>query len=69
MPASGWYWNSLIPGGRLQDGGTPGTNGDAIARKWFSAMDASIPNIQSPDTWPHLCTKEILSGNLAVHVK
>ena len=54
---------------RLQDGGTPGTNGDDIAWKWFSALDASVPNIQSPDTWPHLCTKEILSGNLAVHVK
>ncbi len=49
---------------KVLDGGTPATNGDAIAWKWFTAESA--PDIVDADAWPGLCTKTIIGGNLVV---
>lgn len=53
----------------IHDGGTPAVKGDGIAWKWFSGLDTNLPDINSVDTWPHLCVKEIIAGNLDIHVK
>lgn len=52
---------------KCHDGSTPGTNGDGITWKWFSADNA--PDITDPGSWPHLCKKSILEGNIKIHVK
>jgi hypothetical protein len=50
------------------DGGSPGTNGDKLKWKWYGE---NHPHVSIPD---HIelgekCQKEIISGNLVVHVK
>lgn len=62
---------------KMHDGDTPATEGDGITWKWFAA--GSAPEIRSdlagypdaypdPYTWPHLCKKTILGGNLQIHL-
>jgi hypothetical protein len=50
------------------DGGTPGTNGDELRWKWYGK---NHPHVSVPDhiELGELCQKEIISGNLVVHVK
>jgi hypothetical protein len=56
---------------KVHDVGTPGTNGDGITWKWFDPTDERVANQNLENTdvtsWPHLCKKTILSGNLKVH--
>ena len=59
----------------VYDGGEPGTNGDAIAWKWFYKDSSNKPTFPGPthpdpvsvlEAW-HLCAKTIIGGNLLVH--
>jgi len=52
----------------INDGGTPGVNGDLIAWKWFYKNSANKPVWDNFDTW-HLCLKTIIGGNLIIHTK
>ena len=54
---------------KVHDVSTPGTNGDGITWKWFDPEDTRVVNLENTDvtSWPHLCKKTILSGNLIVH--
>lgn len=54
---------------KVHDVGSPGTNGDGITWKWFDQADSRVSNLYSGnvESWPHLCKKTILSGNLALH--
>ncbi|UCF64430.1 MAG: hypothetical protein JSW33_00975 [bacterium] len=55
---------------KVHDVGTPGTNGDGITWKWFDADDPNVPapaDETTVGTWPHLCKKTIIAGNLVVH--
>lgn len=52
---------------KVHDVDTPGSLGDAISWKWFSADAPNLPDIDMTDQWPHLCKKTILEGNLVVH--
>lgn len=53
---------------KTHDGGSPGMSRDGITWKWF-------PNTQFADgigntsNWPHLCKKEIIGGNIVVHLR
>jgi len=40
---------------------------DGITWKWFDAADDRLPTLDDLDTWPHLCRKTILGGNLVIH--
>jgi len=50
------------------DGGTPGTNGDQLRWKWYGK---NHPHVSIPDhiKLGEMCNKEIIGGNLVVHVK
>ena len=52
----------------VYDGGSPGTNGDELRWKWYGK---NHPHVSIPDhiELGELCQKEIISGNLVVHVK
>lgn len=52
---------------KLHDGGTPGKGNDGITWKWFESSDTAAPVIENLNSWPQLCKKEILSGNIVVH--
>lgn len=53
---------------KVHDQTTPAANGDGITWKWFSPEGANTPNHTSNvDSWPHLCEKSILGGNIVVH--
>ena len=51
------------------DGGSPGTNGDVIHWRWFGGNNPNTPAIDGQSGWGNLCDKEIVGGNLVVHVK
>lgn len=51
----------------MHDGGTPGTAGDGITWKWFAGDDPALPQTTDLGSWPHLCKKTILAGNLMIH--
>lgn len=53
----------------VYDGGSPGTNGDIIHWRWFGGNNPNIPAIDGQSGWGNLCDKEIVGGNLVVHVK
>lgn len=55
-------------GVKVFDGGTPGTSGDTIGWKWFSANNPNTPSLDSHGEWAEMCLKEILAGNLVVHL-
>lgn len=56
---------------KVHDVGTPGINGDGITWKWFDPLDERVVDNKLEsipvDSWPHLCKKTILEGNLVVH--
>jgi hypothetical protein len=54
---------------KVHDVGTPGSNGDGITWKWFDPDDPKVANLNSSnvESWPHLCKKTIVQGNLVVH--
>ncbi len=56
---------------KVHDVGTPGTNGDGITWKWFDPNNPIVASLVIANgnvgSWPHLCKKTILSGNLVVH--
>jgi len=56
---------------KVHDVGSPGTNGDGITWKWFDPDDDRVAGQKLENTdvnsWPHLCKKTILAGNLVVH--
>ncbi len=51
------------------DGGTPGKNGDEIAWKWFGVNNPNQPDLANPGGWASLENRNIVDGNLTVHVK
>ena len=51
------------------DGGTPGKNGDEIAWKWFGVNNPNQPDLENPGGWGSLESRNIVEGNLTVHVK
>ena len=55
-------------GVKVYDGGSPGTSGDTIGWKWFSANNPNIPSLDSNGEWEEMCLKEIIAGNLVVHL-
>lgn len=56
-------------GVKVYDGGSPGTNGDTIGWKWFGAGNPNTPSLEHPSQWDGMHDKEIIAGNLVVHVK
>jgi len=56
-------------GVKVYDGGTPGTSGDAIGWKWYSANNPNTPSLDNHGEWAEMCLKEIIAGNLVVHLK
>lgn len=54
-------------GVKVFDGGSPGTNGDTIGWKWFSANNPNTPSLDN-GAWEEMCLKEIIAGNLVVHL-
>jgi len=52
----------------VYDGGTPGTNGDELRWKWYGENQ---PHVSATDhsELGDLCLKEIIEGNLVVHIK
>jgi len=55
---------------KVHDVGTPGANGDGITWKWFDSDDPAVPippDANSINSWPHLCKKNIIGGNLSLH--
>lgn len=54
--------------GKMHDGGSPGAALDGITWRWFLAEDPNLPSIEDLASWPHLCRKDILDGNLMVFV-
>jgi hypothetical protein len=52
---------------KIHDRDTPGIGIDGITWRWFTP--ATVPSIDDIDAWPHLCKKEILEGNLVIHVR
>jgi len=55
-------------GVKVYDGGSPGTNGDAIGWKWFAGNNPNTPSLEDHAQWKDMCDKEILAGNLVVHI-
>jgi len=53
---------------KVSDGGTPGINGDSIHWKWYGPKQ-QLPDIQGKTGWGHNCQKNIVAGNLVVHIK
>lgn len=51
------------------DGGTPGNNGDEIGWKWFGVNNPNQPVLENPAGWGSLENRNIVAGNLTVHVK
>ena len=54
---------------KMHDGGSPGMSRDGITWKWFNPEASFVPAIGNRSDWPHLCKKEIIGGNLVVHIK
>jgi hypothetical protein len=54
--------------GKMHDGGSPGASFDGITWRWFLPDDPALPVIEDVASWPHLCRKDILAGNLTVFV-
>lgn len=50
---------------KTHDMGTPGTL-DGTTWKWFDPTGA--PDIEDTDSWTHLCKKEIIDGNIVIHL-
>ena len=65
--------------GWAMDGGTPGVNGDRISWKWKGPLEPKVLQIlgaiaEGADVgeiqWPcKLCEKEIIGGNLTLHIR
>jgi hypothetical protein len=51
---------------KTHDGGSPGMSNDKISWKWFAPENA--PDIDILSGY-HLCQKEIIGGNIVVHIK
>ena len=56
-------------GVKVYDHGSPGTNGDTIGWKWYGGNNPNIPSLDNNGGWAEMCLKEIIEGNLVVHVK
>ena len=54
---------------RVHDGGSPGTNGDLIKWKWHVSNASHAPSEKDHSQWKDMCNKEIIGGNLVVHIK
>ena len=55
-------------GVKVQDGGSPGTNGDTIGWKWYAGNNPNTPSLENHGEWKEMCLKEIIAGNLVVHL-
>ncbi|HSG80879.1 MAG TPA: hypothetical protein VLC48_01410, partial [Gemmatimonadota bacterium] len=53
---------------KMHDGGTPGADNDGITWKWFAESYACTPQIEDFASWCKLCKKEIVEGNLVIHI-
>jgi len=53
---------------KTHDGGTPGRTMDGITWKWFDPNGDFIPGTENISSWPHLCKKEIIEGNIVIHI-
>jgi len=56
-------------GVKVYDGGSPGTNGDKIGWKWYGENNPNTPASDVYPQWEQIHLKEILEGNLVVHLK
>ncbi len=54
---------------KTHDGGSPGMSRDGITWKWFDPEASFVPGIANISGWPHLCKKEIIGGNIVVHIR
>lgn len=54
---------------KVFDGGTPGVNGDSIHWKWYGPNHQQLPDIQDNTGWEKDGQKNIVAGNLVVHIK
>jgi hypothetical protein len=52
---------------KVHDRDTPGIEIDGITWRWFT--EETVPSIDLIADWPHLCKKEILEGNLMIHIR
>ncbi len=55
-------------GVKVYDGGSPGINGDTIGWKWYAGNNPNIPSLENHGEWEGMCLKEIIEGNLVVHL-
>ena len=55
-------------GVKVYDGGSPGTNGDTIGWKWYAGNNPNTPSLENHSEWEEMCLKEIVAGNLVVHL-
>ena len=53
---------------KMHDGGSPGMSRDGITWKWFDPNALFVPGMGNISSWPHLCKKVIIGGNIVVHV-
>ena len=56
-------------GVKVYDGGSPGTNGDTIGWKWHGGNNPNTLSVNDHSQWEQIHLKEILEGNLVVHLK
>lgn len=54
---------------RVHDGGSPGTNGDLIKWKWHVSNTSHETSENDHTNGEEKCNKEIIEGNLVVHLK
>jgi hypothetical protein len=55
-------------GVKVCDGLSPGTNGDKIGWKWYAGNNPNTPSLENNGEWAEMCLKDILAGNLVVHL-
>jgi hypothetical protein len=54
---------------RVHDDDSPGTIGDLIKWKWHATNASHAPSGDNRTGWEEMCNKEIIEGNLVVHVQ
>ena len=55
-------------GVKVYDHGSPGTSGDTIGWKWYAGNNPNTPSLENNGEWEEMCLKEIIEGNLVVHL-
>ena len=55
-------------GVKVSDGGSPGISGDTIGWKWYAGNNPNTPSLEDHGEWAEMCLKDIIAGNLVVHL-